>query len=77
MPDPQLFPDILTQEIVDRIFALEAPHRPDLMFLEYEEIEAVVRLTILQLEKWQVFDEEKLENMQIEIFVPVPKEGEE
>ena len=68
----QIFPEVLTQEIVDRIFVDEAPHRPDLMFLEREEIEAIVRLAILQLEKWALFDEEKLKNLEIEIYVPVP-----
>ena len=57
-------PDELVQEIIDRICA-EALHRPDLMYTEREEIEAVVRLTILQLEKWEVFDEEKLKNLEV------------
>ncbi len=61
----QIFPEPLIQEIIDTIFVEEAPHRPDLMYLEYEEIEAIVRLTILQLEKWALFDEEKLENLDI------------
>ena len=74
MPEPQHFPDILMREVLDRIF-VEASHRPDIMFLERDEIEAVVRLTLLQLEKWRVFDEERLKNLQIEIFVPVPKGG--
>ena len=74
MTEDFVFPEVLLQEIVDRICA-EALHRPELMYTEREEIESVVRLTILQLEDWGVLDEEKLKNMKIEIFVPVPKEG--
>ena len=76
MPESQLFPDILMREVLDRIF-VEASHRPDIMFLEQGEIEAVVRLTLLQLEKWRVFDEERLKNLQIEIFVPESEEADE
>jgi len=77
-PSPTtFFPDVLLQEIVDRIFVDEAPHRPDIMFTEREEIETIVRLTILQLENWDLFDKDKLENLKIEIYVPVPKEESE
>ena len=74
-PSPTtFFPEVLIQEITDRIFVDEAPHRPELMYLEQEEIEAIVRLTIHQLENWDVFDREKLENLKIEIYVPVPRD---
>ena len=57
-------PDELVQSIIDNI-CVEALHRPDLMYTEREEIEAVVRLTILKLERLGVFDEEKLKNLEI------------
>ena len=76
MTEKVIFPEPLLQEIVDRIFVDEAPHRPELMYTEREEIESIVRLTILQIENWDLFDKEKLENLKIEIYVPVPEESE-
>ncbi len=77
MTEKVIFPEPLLQEIVDRIFVDEAPHRPELMYTEREEIEAIVRLAILQIENWDLFDKEKLENLKIEIYVPVPNEDKE
>lgn len=77
MTEKVIFPEPLLQEIVDRIFVDEAPHRPELMYTEREEIESIVRLTILQIENWDLFDKEKLENLKIEIYVPVPNEDKE
>ena len=69
-------PDAVVQNIADDIFVTEVDHRPDLMFVDYETVQAIARLTILRLERLGVFDEEAVENLKIEYFVPVPKSGE-
>lgn len=73
----QIVPEAIVQDIIEDIFTNEVDHRPDLMYVDWETVHAIVRLTILRLERLGVFDEEKLENIEIETYVPVPEEGEE
>ena len=68
-------PDVLVREIIEDIYVKEVDHRPDLMYVEYETVEAIVRLTVERLEKLGVFDKEAVANLKIEIHVPVPEEA--
>ncbi|MCD6275451.1 MAG: hypothetical protein J7J42_01770 [Thermoplasmata archaeon] len=77
MDSNQIVPEAVIRNIIDDIFVNEVDHRPDLMYVEYETVQAIVRLTIQRLEKLEIFDKEKIENLKIEIFVPVPKKDEE
>ena len=77
MDSNQIVPEAVIRNIIDDIFVNEVDHRPDLMYVEYETVQAIVRLTIQRLEKLEIFDKEKIENLKIEIFVPVPEDKKE
>ncbi|AGB04074.1 hypothetical protein AciM339_0209 [Aciduliprofundum sp. MAR08-339] len=59
LPDVTV-PEGIVQRIIDDIFVNEVDHRPDLMYVEYETVHTIVRLTILRLERLGVFDRAKL-----------------